>query len=231
MKLIIHPHIRVLFFLSGIIGTVLSTSNFHLLVFWIAFLLPLIILTGNLKVHFKFLLVVILPMSAMLSFLFWVILHNTIDNFGSVLQTILKLIIYTTVFQVTLLIPANQLYSTFKMWGLKGSTLITTLGSYIVWVDIVNRSDKILTARFARGFIAKRTLITNLKQLPYLLIPLIIGIIRTATERSESWDQKKMLYRIEVMKPQRIQYNSYLNICILIPSTIWLVINAFLSWM
>jgi hypothetical protein len=189
------------------------------------------IITGNGKTHLNFLLIVVLPMAMMLSFLFWIILHDSIENFASVIMTLLKLITYTTIIQLVLIIPANQVYITFKMWGMKGNTLVTFLGSYIVWVDIINRSNKILTARFARGFITKRTFIAKLKQIPHLLIPLIIGIIRTATERSESWDQKKMLYRVEILKMQKIRYNPYLNFVIIAVGFIWLFLNIYMRWL
>lgn len=231
MQIAIHPFIRILFFITGILGAILCTNNLLLLFFWIAILIPLMVLTGNGKAHFKFILVVVLPMTLMLFFLFGVVLHKTIDNFASVIQTILKLINYTTIFQVVLLIPPNQVYYTFKSWGMKGGTLVTFLGSYIVWVDITNRSDKILTARFARGFITERTFLTRLKQIPYLLIPLIIGIMRTAVERSESWKQKGLLYRIQNLNIKKIHYSIILNSLIFIIAMAWLIINIYEKWM
>lgn len=225
-----HPYSRVFLFVTGIVGAILCTNNLLLLFFWLLILLPLMILTGNAKSHFSFLLLVVLPMSVMLSFLFWIVLNHSADNFNSITQTILKLICYTTVVQVVLLIPSNQVYSTFKMWGMKGDTLVTFLGSYIVWVDVINRSDKILTARFARGFISERTFLAKLKQLPHLLIPLIIGIIRTATERSESWEQKKILYRIELLKTQKVKPNLFLNSGIVFIGIVWFCLNIYLRW-
>lgn len=230
MQVTIHPYSRVFFFITGVLGAILCTNNFLLFFFWLIVLAPLMIITGNGKVHFKFLLIVVFPMAIMLSFLFLIVLHNTIETFTSIIQTLLKLIVFTTIVQLTLLIPSNQVYSTFKMWGMKGNVLVTSLGSYIVWVDVKSRSDKILTARFARGFIAERNFITKLRQLPYLLIPLIVGIIRTATERAESWEQKKMLYRIEILKEQKIQYNIYMNASIVMIVTVWLMLNIYLRW-
>jgi len=228
--MIFHPYSRVFLFITGFAGAIFCINNLLLLIFWLIFLLPLMILTGNAKSHFSFLLVVVLPMSIMLSFLFWIVLDHSGDNFNTVTQTILKLICYTTVVQLALLIPSNQVYYTFKMWGMKGDTLVTFLGSYIVWVDVINRSDKILTARFARGFISERKFLTMLKQIPYLLIPLIIGIIRTATERSESWEQKKILYRIEFITTQKVKHNMFLNSGIIFIGIVWLSVNIYFRW-
>jgi len=230
MQANIHPYSRIFFLITGIAGGAFCTNNFLLLAFWLLVLLPLMMITGNGKAHFSFLLVVVLPMSAMLLFLSWIVWDKSTADFGNVLLTILKMIVYTTIVQVVLIIPSSQVYTTFKKWGMKGDMLVTSLGSYIVWVDIVNRSDKILTARFARGFIPARTFITRLKQLPHLLIPLIVGIIRTATERSESWQQKKVLYRIEVMKASEIKYNAFINAGMITAGAAWLLLNICLRW-
>jgi len=230
MQVSIHPYTRIIFFLAGISGAILCNSNIVLLIFWLAVLLPLMIVTKNIKIHFAFLYLVVLPMSIMLSFLYWVVLHNALANFDNVILIVLKLIIYTTVVQFVLLIPSNQLYYTFKKFGMRGSTLITALGSYIVWVDVINRSNKILTARFARGFVSKRTFFAKLMQLPHLLIPLIIGIMRTAAERSESWEQKKIFYRIDTMKTDEFKYSLNWNIVIIIIALSWLVLNTLLLW-
>ena len=210
------------------LGAILCTNNILLLIFWLCFLLPLMIITGNVRLHLNFILVVVFPMFAMLTYLNWIILNKTLEEFNNVYMTILKLISYTSIFQISLIIPSNQVYSTFKMWGLKKDILITALGSYIIWIDIISRSDKILTARFARGFISERTFITKLKQLPYLLIPLIVGILRTATERAESWEQKKLIERIEIMKMQNVKYNILLNLVLLVIVLFWLILNSYL---
>ncbi|MEI6681656.1 MAG: hypothetical protein WCO44_03460 [Bacteroidota bacterium] len=226
----IHPYCRLIFFLIGITGVIVSSSPLLLLLFWLFFLLPLMAITQNLKIHLRFLLVVVLPMTVMLLFLNWILFSLSNEKVTPVLMTILKLICYTTIFQVVLLIPSDQVFSTFKKWGMRGGTLVTALGSYIVWVDIINRSDKIITARFARGFIAERTFLAKLKQLPKLLIPLIVGIMRTATERAESWEQKKMLHRIEVLQTKQKPYGFLMNFSILVISVFWFVLTIYLRW-
>jgi energy-coupling factor transporter transmembrane protein EcfT len=230
MQANIHPYTRIAFFITGIAGGFFCTSNLLLLGFWLLILLPLMMITGNAGAHMRFLLVVVLPMAAMLLLLSWIVSEKSSENFDQVLLTILKVIAYTTIVQVVLIIPPEQVYSTFRKWGLKGDTLVTSLGSYIVWVDIVNRSGKILTARFARGFIAERTFIAKLKQMPHLLIPLIVSIIRTATERSESWQQKQLLQRVGVMKAAEVSYSKPVNAVMLIAGMGWLLLNIFLKW-
>lgn len=169
-------------------------------------------------------------MSIMLTILFFVVLKHTFLNFNNLALTVLKLLCYTTVFQLALIIPLKQVYYTFRKWGIKGDALITSLGSYIVWVDVINRSDKILTARFARGFIPKRTFVAKLKQLPLLLIPLTVGIIRTAVERSESWEQKNLLNRIGFIKLEKFKFSITANLLIIVISITWAILNIFTLW-
>jgi len=224
MSISIHPFVRLINLLASVGGIVICKNNIHLFLFWIVFLFPLVVLTNNTKTHFKFLGVVVLPMCLM-----FVVLYFTMDsNLQRIIMTLLKFITCTTIVQVTFIIPLTEIYTTFKKWGIKGDLLITFLGSYIVWVDIINRSNNILTARFSRGFIKKRSMFIMLKQLPYLITPLIIGVIRTAIERSESWDQKMLIYKVENMKSRKIDYNFHLNFTITLVAGIWLINNIYL---
>jgi energy-coupling factor transporter transmembrane protein EcfT len=140
----------------------------------------------------------------------------------------LKLIIFTSVFQLTLLIPPEILITTFKKWGLKGEALLTILGAFTVWADIKTRTDKILSARFARGFIEERTFLNKARQLPYVLVPLVIGIIRTAIERADSWEQKNILHLLKNHKVMEPEYPFVFNGFILAGITCWFIL-AFYS--
>jgi len=231
VRVSIHPYVRILFLIAGLCGAIFCENDLALFLFWVCILIPFMTITNNLKTHIRFLLLVVLPMFGMLSFLQIIVLHNVNQYNEVVLRTVLKLIVYTTIVQFVLIIPPNQIHATFKMWGMKNDVLVTSLGSYIVWIDIISRSNKILTARFARGFIVKRTFIAKLKQLPHLLIPLIVGILRTATERAESWQQKGILYKIEMKKANKVEYTPYFNAIICIVASTWLFLNFYIKWM
>lgn len=224
----IHPYVRLIFLLGGLTGAILCSSNLSLTCFWIMFLIPLIIIANNFKTHVRFILIVVLPMLVMLLFVHWVTVDDMHAGISSTIALLLKLIVYTTVIQLTLTIPSQDLLPTLKMWGMRKGALITSLGVYVVWVDVFRRSEKILTARFARGYIPERTFITKLKQLPHLLIPLIIGIMRTSTERAESWEQKNLLYRIENIELAKMQYSPILNIVLVVVPIVWAFINTYL---
>lgn len=223
-QLKIHPYTRILLLVTGIAGCLLCNNVYVLLIFWLSFIFPMAIATNNFKTHIKFLAIAVLPMFIMLSFSYWLIVRD-FHNYVSVLFTVLNIIICTSLIQIALIIPSEDILTTFRMWGLKKGALVTITGSYIVWVDIVSRADKIVTARFARGFIGKRTAWSKIKQLPHLLIPLIIGIMRTATERSASWEQKKMVSRIESMPISPINKSVKFNLLISLIALYWFLHN------
>lgn len=223
MKLHFHPYTRIVFFLLGITGAFLCKNNFILLTFWLILLVPTTIITNSFKAHLKLLTIVAVPMLSMLIFLEIAVKGNY--NLQSTYSLVLKLISYTTIFQLCLNIPPKHLFTTFRMWGLKGETLIIFLGSYTVFVDVKKRANKILTARFSRGFIKKRTILNKFKQVPHLLVPLIIGILRTATERSESWEEKDMLGCLENLKVKPFEFNLLFNLMYSILVISWFFVN------
>lgn len=228
-KFQLHPYTRLIFLIAGITGTILCENTLYLLFFWLVILIPVLTINKNIKTHLNFLLVAMLPMLVMLTLSHWIIFKNW-SHFELVLNTVLKVIVYTSIIHIALIIPQEHVLATFKMWKMKNEILITTLGSYIVWVDIANRADKIITARFSRGYITKRTFWAKLKQFPHLLIPLIIGIMRTASERAYSWEQKRIIQRLDVMNATKIEVSTLFNFFISILIVLWFGYNLVLKF-
>lgn len=220
-----HPYSRVLFLICGLSGSAVCQNTWLLAGFWIAVLIPLTVSIGKFKSHLRFLLIGAVPMFLLLYLSNFIQKVNQPSGLETAAQTVLRIISLATVAQLVLTIPLDHIISTFKAWGMKGNVLILSLGAYTVWADMANRSDKIITARFARGFVAKRTLLSRLSQIPYLIIPLTIGMMRAAAIRSDSWDQKKLLHRIEIVEMDKINYGMSLNVIIFITSLSWLTLN------
>lgn len=220
-----HPYSRVLFLVCGLVGSAVCQNIWLLAGFWIAVLIPLAIFTGKFKSHLRFLFIGAVPMFLLLYLSSFIQKANHLSGLEIAAQTVLRVISLATVAQLMLSIPLEQIISTFKAWGMKGNAMVLSLGAYTVWADMVNRSDKIITARFARGFVAKRTLLSRLSQIPYLIIPLTIGMMRAAVVRSDSWDQKRLLHRIETVDMDKINYGATLNVAIFITSLSWLTLN------
>lgn len=201
-KLSINPFIRLLFLAGSLTGILLINKIEWLLCFYFIVIIPLFVLSGQIKRHLNLLLFAFVPIYLSFVLLYIVVLKE--GNWQFIHLKVLKLLLLTSAIQITLSIPANQLISTFKKWGLKGETLITVLGAFTVWTDVTYRSEKIITARFARGFVGKRNRINTAKQFPFVLVPLVVGILRTATERADSWTQKNILQLVKGDKENKI---------------------------
>jgi energy-coupling factor transporter transmembrane protein EcfT len=221
----IHPYSRIVFLICGLVGCAICQNIWLLICFWTAILIPLTGFSGKFKSHIRFLLIGAVPMFILLFVSSLVQSPDTNLSLESVSHSVLRIIGLATVTQLVLAIPLDQTISTFKAWGMKGDTLVLTLGVYTVWTDMVSRADKIITARFARGFVQKRTLLTRLSQVPYLIIPLTIGMMRAATVRSESWNQKNILHRIEADYIDETEYGIVFNTVIITTSFSWLFLN------
>jgi len=221
----IHPYIR-LFFLVGIISTVILFNQiWPLSLLYIVFILPLIFVTGSIKNHLRLLILGIFPISLTFILIYILIMKGDNGGWDFILLRILKILIATTAFQITLTVKSDSLFQTFKIIGIRGEKLVTVIGTFTVWIDIKRRSEQIITARFARGFIGKRSYINIARQFPYILVPLIIGILRTSIERSQTWTQWKIVDLINSKKPINQAFPLLINLVIVLFTTISLLIG------
>jgi energy-coupling factor transporter transmembrane protein EcfT len=223
-KLSLHPYIRLLFLICGLTGVLLINKIEWLLCFYFIAIIPLFIFSGQFRKHLNLLLFAMIPIYLSFILLYIVVLKE--GNWDFIHLKVLKLILLTSAIQITLSIPAEQLITTFKKWGLKGEALITVLGAFTVWTDVSYRSEKIITARFARGFVGKRTIINKAKQFPFVLVPLVVGILRTSTERADSWEQKNILQLVKRNKAEKVNYQISLNTVLVIASLSWLLLSV-----
>jgi len=217
-KLYINPYIRLAFLSCCLVGTILINNIVWLIGCYAFIILPLFLYGRQMKKHIQLMLLGMLPVYLSFILLYIIILNGSNGSWNFVNLSVLRLISFTSIIQLTLLIPDQYLIFTFKSWGLKGEALITVLGAYTVWMDVNYRAGQIITARFSRGFIKKRTILQKIKQFPYILIPLVVGIIRTATERAESWEQKNMMYLVEANQPEQVKFPLLLNVYVLVIS-------------
>jgi hypothetical protein len=161
--------------------------------------------------------------------LYIVVLKGTNGGWNFVLLKGLKILVFTSIFQITLTIPSEMLFTTFRKWRFKGDSLLTLIGAFTVWADIRTRANQIVTARFARGFIGKRNFINTAKQFPYILIPLIIGVMRTSTERVNVWEQREIPKRLDNGKIVEARYSTFINLFIVIVPILYIVVITFLN--
>lgn len=224
-NLYLHPYIRLLFLICGLTGILLINKILWLLCFYFIVITSLFVFSGQIKKHLNLLLFAIIPIYLSFILLYIVILKD--GNWNFIHLKVLKLILLTSVIQLTLSIPVEHLITTFKKWGFKGEYLITILGAFTVWTEVIYHSEKIITARFARGFVGKRSIFNNAKQFPFILVPLVIGILRTSTERADSWEQKNILQLVEMSSTEKGNYPIWLNFILIWVSLIWLIISIY----
>lgn len=224
-QLIIQPFIRILFLVSCIAGACLIDQPVFLAGFYVLVILPLFYLNGALRKNLNLLVFGMVPIFLSFVLLYVLVSEHSNDTWGFIILKSLRLLVITSSLQFFLSIPKIYLLPTFRAWGLKGQIIITVLGTFTVWEDIQFRAGKIIEARFARGFITKRTAWQKAIQLPHILVPLIIGIFRTSVERAESWEQKKILVLVGNLQPAKLKFPVSLNCFLIFASLAWITLT------
>lgn len=202
----IHPVARGLAALIGIIGVFLADDVTTLVFVWLAVIIPLCMTAGISGRHMRIIGAVVLPLCLLLTALWgWIVGAPPDMPPGSdpeagvqyALLISLRLAVTGGIFQLCFLsIPQSELLSTFWHWGIRRDNLIVAIGAFTIWPELKLRAEQIITARYARGLLPDRRLTTRFRQLPYLLRPLLVWSLRAAIQRSELWDQKRLLDRI-----------------------------------
>ena len=222
-----HPYIRLFFLFLATIGTGLTIQPIQVFLFYFFFLIPLLIVSKRIKTHLRFLLIGILPIFISFILINILILNSKNGGWDFIILKTIKILVYATIFQYVFYIPATDLLNTLKMWKLKGDGLITVLSSYTVWNEIINKAGKIVTARLARGYIGRRNTVNLAKQLPFVLNPLVIGVMRTSIERAESWHQKDIITLTQNIKVSKSNYSATFNLGILIVAICYLLLGIY----
>ncbi|MDD2798779.1 MAG: energy-coupling factor transporter transmembrane component T [Bacteroidales bacterium] len=218
----IHPYTRICFLALGITGTIFANRITILSLYWLFTLIPFFVINRKLVSHIKVLLFVFLPI-----YLSYILIYVWASKFGFdyVSFRVAKLMVFATVIQIFFSFKSNEQIDTFLKWKFKGNLLLVILGTFSVIDDIVKQSDKIVTARYARGFIKDRNIYNTIKQIPQTLVPLFAIAIRTSIERSDSWERKDMLSLLSNWEQKRYRTHYLSDIWILITTTLYLVIS------
>lgn len=227
----LHPFTRMTIFIVIITGLFI-TKDLIILIYAYVFVLFMIICTGQLKMHLRFLIIAALPFLLLLFAVYLFILKdshygNLNDRLLLALSIFLRITVITSLFQFTFNLPADKLLYFLRKIGLKGSSLIIVLSSFVVWKDFVNRSNKIVVARYARGYIKKRSLFYGLRQIPYVIKPLFITTLLMTIDRTSSWKQRNFLVEIDELKLIEEKLNPLeiiLNISLILCTLLWLVL-------
>lgn len=220
-----HPYVRLFFLIGCIFGIILLNYFLFLSFFYALVILPLFITQNQLKPHFKLIILGIIPIFISYIVIYIFVLECKNGGWDFISLRLIKLLLFTSVFQLVLTIHPDLLIFTLKKWRFNNEALIVTLGAFTVWRDVKYKAEKIVTARFATGLIPKRSFLNISKQLPYVLIPLFIGIIRTSSERAALWEQKNILYLIENYQINKIKFSLSFNLSLLLMTLSWVILS------
>ena|SRR5437867_410360 len=201
----LHPRARLLAIAVGVVGVFLTPTPVQLALLWICAGIPMLWRTHMLKVHLRFLLFVVFPLSLTL-FLIWGVimgagpgaLPHSSPRRGMEFAALITLRVVTlgVITQAGLLsLGSDGLISLCSQLGLPHDLRIMTVGATILIPEMRLRAAQVYTARCARGFLKTRGLFDRVKQLPAMLRALVAWALRSAVDRSEMWTHRRLLSR------------------------------------
>jgi hypothetical protein len=181
-------------------------SRFCPLLVTLLVLMALLLRVKLLKNYLKFVAAVLAPTGIML-ILIWGLISRAAPGEpmgsdprgGAAYAAIiaLRLAALGAVLQLALLsVPSRLLPATLRGWGLSGEGLVVALGVFAIGPELILRSEQVLTARKARG-LASAGRFAAMREVPRLLRPLFVWSIRSAVQRSEAWQQRTLLLKVD----------------------------------
>lgn len=230
------PLARAAATLLAIAGTLLATSGATLAIGWFVILVPLTVLCGIFRQHVRFVLTILAPMAVTLLVVWgWIVAappgaipgSSPEEGFSFAGLITFRVALLAGICQLCFLtIPLHNLAPTFRGWGLKGDGLVIMLGTFALIPELKLRTEQVLTARYARGLVAKRTFFSRVLQLPYLLRPLLAWVLRSAIQRSENWHQQDILPRLLGFQRKDETHTVLGSLVYLIIASSWVAYNS-----
>jgi energy-coupling factor transporter transmembrane protein EcfT len=198
---------RLLACIIAVVGAVIAASPSMLGAGYALVLFPLVLGTGILRPHVKFLGIIVMPVAVM-ALVVWPLLMGAppgkpagSDPSGALRYaslTVLRLAVLGSIFQVALLpLSPAELTATLWRWGLRREWLITILAAVILGPEIRRRTDRVITAGLSRGVVGNRSAVQRLRLLVLTLFPLMAWSLQSAMHRADMWHERKLLDRIE----------------------------------
>ncbi len=225
----IHPFVRIAFFTFAILSCFLLDSLEILVAFYVLVMIPLFLIVKRLSQHGYFVLIGIVPIILSYILIYILVLDEPNRSWDFIIVKGTKLLVFVAIFQFAFVLPSLVLMDMLIKLGLRGERLLILLSSITVPQDMIKKSKLIVDARFSRGFVGKRSLINQVKQLPFVLVPLLVGVLRTSQERARSWEQKNItnLLDIYTLKRKKTRYTLPINLIMLLSSILFFLITLF----
>lgn len=159
-------------------GILLAAGNFGALRRWLVAILPIVILLIGARIAAQS--------------------GSGVAVLGSTGRTLARLSAFFMLFSVTApLFLGEHAVTTFSSIGVRGEGLVLTL-SAVATIPLMQRTSvRIIEARYAAGLSPNRGRIASARQLIRVLSPLFTQALRLAVARSDLWEQRQLLKRLE----------------------------------
>lgn len=208
MALLPSPRARGIALLLMLAGTLLTSDVIMIAVLWGAVLVPLLAVTGLLRTHARFVIVVLVPVAVASSLVWGVVvgappgaIPGSAPELGVQYATMItfRLALLGALAQLAILSISNDdLAGTLRAWGIRGDGIALALGCLAVAPELKLRAEQITIARYAAGLLNSKSVGNRLRQVPHVLLPLVAWTLRSAIQRAESWRECDLLSRIEI---------------------------------
>lgn len=214
----IEPRVRLLILVVSSLFAFLCADIVYLGLFYLILILPIILINNRFKIHLKTLFFGFVPIFLSFILLYIIVIDDPSKKWNFINQKVITILVITSIFQALFLITHRQLLDFLLKMGVKNENLLYILGGIASTRDLITRGEKIIDARYSRGFIGKRAMANKLFQLPKLFIPLFIGVLRTSHERADDWSQKDMgaLLNSYISKLGVIEYSFCYNLILIL---------------
>ena len=168
-------------------------------------LLPLVVYRRVVGRHIRFLSYVLLPISLALFVVWgWIVQAGPGQPPGSSANSglqfaalvSLRLALLAGLFQILITeLSGRKLINSLEGWGIKGDSLVVIVAAISMVPEGRLRTSQVITARYSRGLVRRRTWLSGLGQIPYVLRPIFSWILRSAIDRGEMWQHRRLITR------------------------------------
>jgi energy-coupling factor transport system ATP-binding protein len=201
------PAVRGIVLFAVIVAILLCDNPVVLAAVLSVIILPLLIASGAVRLYLRFALLILSPIALAL-FIVWGGIVKALPGQpvgssptgGMIFATVitLRIALLSGLFQAIFgTMRGDKLISNLAKWGITGDLLIIILATLAIVPEGKLRADQVLTSRLARGLVKKRGWINNTRQIPYILRPMLGWTLRSAVERAELWQHRRLLERLQ----------------------------------
>lgn len=222
------------------VGAGLCTNHWMLGIGWLIFLFALA-QAGILRLHLHMYFAFLVPLA--LGILLVQGLAIPIEEgkgwwepFGLVAPTtvlvVFRVAVIAAAAQLCLLPILNdgRLIAFLRAWRCAENVILVTIAGVTLLAEVRFRAQQILESRLSSGYGA-RTRMGAIRQLPFLLMPLLVYMLDAASKRSEYWVRRNLRQRLASYMPTTSDHITCVANCSWLgASSAWCVMAAFSRW-